>query len=57
MNIIVISKKFHESHNFTQNRIYIWERIWEKGPIGNVFTDLIEEKLPFQMLQTILKYS
>ena len=35
----------------------IWERIWEKGPIGNVFTNSIAEKLPFQMLQTILKYS
>ena len=35
----------------------ILERIWEKGPIGNVFTNLIAEKLPFQMLQTILKYS
>ena len=35
----------------------IREPIWEKGPIGNVFTNLIAEKLPFQMLQTILKYS
>ena len=34
-----------------------WDRIWEKGPIGNVFTNVIAEKLPFQMLQTILKYS
>ena len=34
-----------------------WERIWENGPIGNVFTNSIAEKLPFQMLQTILKYS
>ena len=37
--------------------LLIWERIWEKGPIGNVFTNLVAEKLPFQMLQTILKYS
>ena len=47
---------------------FIWERIWEKEPIGNfsrhkydanvvhVFTNLIAEK-PFQLLQTILKYS
>ena len=25
----------------------IWERIWEKGPIGNFFTNSIPEKLPF----------
>ena len=37
--------------------IIIWECIWKKGPIGNVFTILITEKLPFQMLQAILKYS
>ena len=24
-----------------------WERIWEKGPIGNFFTNSIPEKLPF----------
>ena len=36
---------------------YIWERIWEKGPFGNIFANLIAVKLPFQMLQTILKYS
>ena len=24
----------------------IWERIWEKGPIGNFFTNSIPEKLP-----------
>ena len=35
----------------------IWERIWEKGPIGNFFTSSIPEKLPFKTLQTILKYS
>ena len=27
--------------------MYIWERIWEKGPIGNFFTNSIPEKLPF----------
>ena len=26
---------------------YIWERIWEKGPIGNFFTNSIPEKIPF----------
>ena len=26
---------------------HIWERIWEKGPIGNFFTNSIPEKLPF----------
>ena len=25
----------------------IWERIWEKGPIGIFFTNSIPEKLPF----------
>ena len=37
--------------------LLIWERIWEKGPIGNFFTNSIAEKLPFKTLQTILKYS
>ena len=27
--------------------VAIWERIWEKGPIGNFFTNSIPEKLPF----------
>ena len=27
--------------------IIIWERIWEKGPIGNFFTNSIPEKIPF----------
>ena len=31
----------------------IWERIWEKGPIGNFSRHEIAEKLLFQMLQTI----
>ena len=35
----------------------IWERIWEMGPIGNSLRHEIAEKLLFQMLQTILKYS
>ena len=26
---------------------FIWERIWEKGPIGNFFTNSIPEKIPF----------
>ena len=42
---------------FYNTYINIWERIWEKGPNGNVFTNLIAENLPFQMLQTILIYS
>ena len=25
----------------------IWERIWEKGPIGNFFTNSIPEKITF----------
>ena len=44
----------------TKGRIWhmvIWERIWEKGPIGNFSHHEIAEKLLFQMLQTILKYS
>ena len=35
----------------------IWERIWEKGPIGNFSCHEIWREIPFQMLQTILKYS
>ena len=27
--------------------LLIWEGIWEKGPIGNFFTNSIPEKLPF----------
>ena len=69
INIFITYTNFHTNkqvyihihhtctYNYVYIYIYIWERIWEKGPIGNVFTNLIAEKLPFQMLQTILKYS
>ena len=32
---------------FCGEGVHIWERIWEKGPIGNFFTNSIPEKLPF----------
>ena len=28
-------------------KVIIWEHIWEKGPIGNIFTNSNPEKVPF----------
>ena len=49
--------KENQIYHITLIPMHIWERIWEKGPIGNFLRHEIAEKLLFQMLQTIFKYS
>ena len=49
--IVKIFRREAELQLSVQNNVgtlkQIWEHIWEKGPIGNLFTNSIPEKLPF----------